>query len=68
MPLSTPLVEELPTVDFATRLAKAVAMRSGQPTYVTSAVSLSNVGGTHNTTDDVEAFRTIVDAITAVAL
>jgi hypothetical protein len=65
MPLSAPLFEELETMDFATRLAKAVAKRAERPAYVTSAISLTNVGGKHDAADDVAAFRTVIDAIMA---
>jgi hypothetical protein len=67
MPLCTPLFEELTTMDFTTRLAKAVAKRSGKPTYVASSVALSNVGGTHDAADDVLAFKAVIDGVMAAA-
>jgi hypothetical protein len=65
MPLSTPLFEELPTMDFATRLAKAIAKRAGKPTYVASSAALSNVGKAHEAADDVVAFKAVIDGIMA---
>jgi len=65
MPLSAPLFEELPTMDFAARLAKAVAKRADRPAYVASSVALSNVGGARDAADDVAAFRTVIDAVMA---
>jgi hypothetical protein len=68
MPLCTPLFEELPTMDFAARLAKAVAKRAGKPTYVASSVDLTNVGKTHDAADDVAAFKAVIDGIMAAAV
>jgi len=63
MPLCASLFEELQTMDFTTRLAKAIAKRSAKPTYVASSVDLSNVGKTHDASDDVIAFKAVIDAI-----
>lgn len=59
-PLSTALFTAEQTVDFATRLAKLVAKRSGRPTYVSSSLSLQStiLGGTVE--EEMEAFQRVV--------
>lgn len=64
-PLCTPLMTVEPTLEFATRLARLVAKRSGLPTYVGNSVSLMSAGMGGTADEEMEAFRAVVDAVVA---
>ncbi|KAF1811432.1 hypothetical protein P152DRAFT_459373 [Eremomyces bilateralis CBS 781.70] len=65
-PISTPLYIDAGTVDFASRLAKALARRVGKPVYVGSSVSFSSAGRGGDVEEEMEGFRAAVDAIARV--
>jgi hypothetical protein len=51
------------SLDFATRLAKAVARRSGKPTYVGSSMTFASAGMGGDVGEEMEGFRKVVDVV-----
>jgi hypothetical protein len=62
-PLSTPLYQEEPTLEFTSRLAKLVAKKTSLPAYVGNSVSLASMGMGGTVEEDMEAFRKVVDTL-----
>jgi hypothetical protein len=63
-PLSTPLYTLPSSQDFATRMAKLLARKTGRPCYVGSSITLSGAAGGGTVEEEMEAFRAIVDVVT----
>jgi hypothetical protein len=63
IPLSTPLYVQTQSLDFATRLAKAVARRSGKPTYVGSSMTFTSAGRGGDVGEEMEGFRKVVEVV-----
>ncbi|EMC92235.1 hypothetical protein BAUCODRAFT_47957, partial [Baudoinia panamericana UAMH 10762] len=64
-PISTALYSSSASLDFATRMAKVLARRTGKPSYVGGSLNLSNAAGGGTLEEEMEAFRTIVEVVTA---
>ena len=60
VPLSTPLYSDLQTVDFASRIAKTIARRTGKPTYVGNSISISSAGRGGDVDEEMESFKKII--------
>jgi hypothetical protein len=63
IPASTALYQKLESLDFATRLAKAVAKRTSKPTYVGSSVSFASAGGGGDVEEEMAGFKRIVEVV-----
>ncbi|KAF2665605.1 hypothetical protein BT63DRAFT_482531 [Microthyrium microscopicum] len=63
LPVSTALFSQLETIDFATRLAKVLAKRSGLPTYVGNSVSFASMSRGGDFQDETTAFGQIVQVV-----
>lgn len=65
-PLSTPLYTLPSSLDFATRMAKVLARKTGRAAYVGSSVSFADgvMGG--NVEEEMEGFRRVVEAVMGV--
>ena len=64
-PLSTPLYTLPSSLDFTNRIAKIVVRKSNRPCYVGSSINLSGAVGGGTVNEEMEAFRAIVDVVTA---
>lgn len=64
-PISTPLYTLPSTIDFATRLAKVLARRTGRPAYVGSSVSFAGSANGGTVEEETEGFRRIVEVVMA---
>ncbi|KAL2118157.1 hypothetical protein VTJ04DRAFT_7817 [Mycothermus thermophilus] len=60
-PLSTPLCTVEPTLEFTTRVAKAIARRTGLPTYVGNSISLASMGLGGTVEEEMEALARVVE-------
>ncbi|OCL07164.1 hypothetical protein AOQ84DRAFT_295606 [Glonium stellatum] len=66
VPLSTPLYTHSSTLDFATRLAKALARRVWKPVYVGNSISFANTGMGGAVEEEMEGFRRCVEVIVKI--
>lgn len=57
------LYSKLESIDFATRLAKAVAKRAKKPAYVGSSVTFSSTGGGGDIEEEIAGFKRIVEVV-----
>ncbi|KAF2395948.1 hypothetical protein EJ06DRAFT_484381 [Trichodelitschia bisporula] len=64
-PISTALYPQSQTLDFATRLAKVLARKTGKPTYVGNSVSFSAAGRGGDVEEEMDGFRRIVEVVMA---
>ncbi|KAF5548931.1 20S proteasome chaperone domain-containing protein [Fusarium phyllophilum] len=64
-PLSTTLYSSEASVEFTTRLAKLLARKSQLPVYVTNSISFANAGMGGTVEEEMEAFKTIVQVVSA---
>lgn len=64
--LSTPLYVHPPTLDFATRLAKLLATRTGKPAYVGNSMSLAAAGRGGDVEEEMGVFGEIVRVVKGV--
>jgi len=64
-PLSTALFVAEPTVEFTSRIARLLAKITGVPAYVGNSVSLANAGLGGTVDEEMEAFKTVVEAVLA---
>ena len=64
-PLSTPLYTLPSSLDFTTRMAKVLARKTKLPCYVGSSINLSGAAGGGTVDEEMEAFRAIVEVVTA---
>ncbi|KAF1347828.1 hypothetical protein BDV97DRAFT_298345 [Delphinella strobiligena] len=64
-PLSTPLYTFPSSLDFATRLAKVLARRTGRAAYVGSSVSFAGAGNGGTVEEEMEGFRRVVEVVVA---
>ncbi|KAL2268525.1 hypothetical protein VTJ83DRAFT_3371 [Remersonia thermophila] len=62
-PLSTPLCTVEPTVEFTTRVAKAIAKRAGRPVYVGNSISLASMGLGGTAEEEMEALAKVVEVV-----
>lgn len=63
-PLSTPLYTLPSSLDFATRLAKVLARKTGRAVHVGSSVSFAGAAGGGTVEEEMDGFRRIVDVVT----
>jgi Proteasome assembly chaperone 4 len=61
MPLTTALYVREDTVEFATRMARALCKRVGKPVYVGWSGEMSGVAGTVE--EEVQGWREVVDVV-----
>lgn len=64
-PLATTLFSTESTVEFTTRLAKLLARKTQLPVYVTNSMSFANAGMGGTIEEEMEAFKSIVEATLA---
>ncbi|KAF4982045.1 hypothetical protein FZEAL_2295 [Fusarium zealandicum] len=62
-PLSTTLYSSESSVEFTTRMAKLLARKTQLPVYVTNSISFANAGLGGTVEEEMEAFKTIVQAV-----
>ena len=62
-PLCTPLYTQSNTMDFATRLAKVLARRTGKPVYVGNSMSFAAAGRGGDVEEEMEGFRMVVEVV-----
>ncbi|GAB7353220.1 hypothetical protein MBLNU459_g3740t1 [Dothideomycetes sp. NU459] len=62
-PISTPLYTLPSSLDFATRLAKILARKTGRAVYVGSSVSFADAGNGGNVDEEMEGFRRVVETV-----
>jgi hypothetical protein len=62
-PLSTPLYNQASTLDFATRMAKLLAKKTGVPTYVGNSMSFAGAGRGGDVEEEMEGFRMVVKVV-----
>jgi hypothetical protein len=62
--MSTPLYNQPSSLDFATRMAKVIALQTGRPCYVGSSINLSGAAGGGTVEEEMEALRAVVDVVT----
>lgn len=62
-PLATTLFSQELSIEFATRLAKLLARKTGAPVYVTNSVSFANAGMGGTVEEEMEGFKSILDAV-----
>ncbi|KAL1841938.1 hypothetical protein VTJ49DRAFT_6329 [Mycothermus thermophilus] len=60
-PLSTPLCTVEPTLEFTTRVAKALAKRTNRPVYVGNSISLASTGLGGTVEEEMEALVKVVE-------
>lgn len=65
-PLSTPLYTLPSSLDFATRLAKVLARKTGKGAYVGSSVSFADSGMGGTVEEEMEGFRRVVETVVGV--
>ena len=61
--LSTPLYTHGGTLDFATRLSKVLARKTGKPVYVGSSSSFASAGMGGIVEEEMEGFRRVVEVV-----
>jgi len=54
------------SVEFTTRVAKALCRRLGRPVYVASSVSISGAGAGGSVSEELESWKRVVDAVLGV--
>ncbi|KAJ9632055.1 hypothetical protein H2203_000456 [Taxawa tesnikishii (nom. ined.)] len=64
-PLSTPLYTLPSSQDFATRLAKMLARKTGRAAYVGSSLSFAGAAGGGTVEEEVEGFRRVTEVVMA---
>ncbi|KAF6835778.1 hypothetical protein CPLU01_04055 [Colletotrichum plurivorum] len=64
-PLSTAIYSVESTLEFTTRMAKLLAKRAGMPVYVGCSVNLGGSAMGLSVEEEMEAFRAVVDVVTA---
>ncbi|KAJ9638417.1 hypothetical protein H2199_007105 [Coniosporium tulheliwenetii] len=64
-PLSTALYTQSQTLDFATRLAKILARRTGKPTYVGNSISFAGAGLGGTVEEEMEGMGKVVEVVLA---
>jgi hypothetical protein len=62
-PLSTPLYPQTQTLDFATRMAKTLARRTGKPTYVGSSMSFASAGRGGDVDEETAGFKRVLEVV-----
>ncbi len=62
--LTSTLYSQPSSIDFVTRLAKALVRRTGKPCYVGGSINLANAAGGGTVQEEFEAFRAIVQVVT----
>ena len=63
--MSTALYTVPSSQDFATRMAKLLAKRTGKLCYVGGALNMSNAAAGGTVDEEMQAFRSIVDVVSA---
>ncbi|KAL6707508.1 hypothetical protein ACN47E_004078 [Coniothyrium glycines] len=61
--LSTPLYTHGGTLDFATRLSKVLARKTGKPVYVGNSISFASAGMGGTVEEEMEGFRRVVEVV-----
>ncbi|KAI4639892.1 uncharacterized protein J4E78_010794 [Alternaria triticimaculans] len=61
--LSTPLYTHGGTLDFATRLSKVLARKTGKPVYVGNSSSFASAGMGGTVEEEMEGFRRVVEVV-----
>jgi hypothetical protein len=61
--LSTPLFTHGGTLDFATRLSKVLARKTGKPVYVGNSSSFASAGMGGTIEEEMEGFRRVVEVV-----
>ncbi|KAH7389937.1 hypothetical protein BKA66DRAFT_510939 [Pyrenochaeta sp. MPI-SDFR-AT-0127] len=61
--LSTPLFTQNGTLDFATRLSKVLARKTGKPVYVGNSASFASAGMGGTVEEEMEGFRRVVEVV-----
>lgn len=64
--ISTPLYSYESSVDFATRLARLLARKSGKPVYVGNSISFASSGMGGTVEEEMEGFKKIVQVISGL--
>ncbi|KAK3062667.1 hypothetical protein LTS18_003594 [Coniosporium uncinatum] len=64
-PLSTALYPQSTTVDFATRIARILARRSGKPTYVGNSMSFAAAGLGGAVEEEMEGLNRVIEVVMA---
>jgi hypothetical protein len=62
-PLSTPLYTQSNTLDFATRMSKVLARKTGKPVYVGNSMSFAGAGRGGDVEEEMEGFRMVVEVV-----
>lgn len=63
VPLSTPLYTLPSSLDFADRMAKVLARKTGRTVHVGSSVSFASAGNGGSVEEEMEAFRQVVKVV-----
>ncbi|KAI9735385.1 MAG: hypothetical protein M1818_006580 [Claussenomyces sp. TS43310] len=63
--LSTPLCTYEATIDFTTRIAKALAKKTGKPVYIGNSMSFANAGMGGTVEEEIAAFKQVVEVVMA---
>jgi len=61
--LSTPLHTHESSVEFATRLSKLLARRTGKPVYVGNSISFASAGMGGTVEEEMEGFKKVVEVV-----
>ncbi|KAJ0298486.1 hypothetical protein COL516b_009867 [Colletotrichum fioriniae] len=64
-PISTAIYSVESTLEFTTRVAKLLAKRANMPVYVGCSINLGGAAMSLSVEEEMEAFRAIVDVVTA---
>ncbi|KAK7438274.1 hypothetical protein Landi51_11732 [Colletotrichum acutatum] len=64
-PISTAIYSVESTLEFTTRMAKLLAKRANMPVYVGCSINLGGAAMSLSVEEEMEAFRAIVDVVTA---
>jgi len=64
--LSTPLFTNSGTLDFATRLSKLLARRTGKPVYVGNSTSFASAGMGGTVEEELEGVKRVVEVVTGL--
>ena len=61
--LSTPLYTYESSVEFASRLAKLLARKTGKPVYVGNSISFASAGMGGTVEEEMEGFKRVVEVV-----